>query len=215
MSARYRSAAVIPAFAARPPQVPAAATAIAAVLVLWGNLPFIGIAVGHSTVPYDVPASEYVPVLLSIVCANFLAPRFRLWETLGTSRVQWQALGCAISVIVVPGIVSAIGLLRYPKDANPPLETVIHIVPNVVALSAILYLAVAYLGRGWGTLVFLGLYSGMLVLAAERPDLAAWGPRTMVFLDGVLTAQVKWWWILSLVGAACSTAYWRRGLPLT
>ncbi|OKL53698.1 hypothetical protein BSZ39_08190 [Bowdeniella nasicola] len=153
-------------------------------------------------------------MLLGLGLTVYLAPRFTLWELLGSARVSVQATVCSLVVVVVPGIISAASYLTYPAGAQPPLRIVLHFALNVVALGAIAYLCISYFGRYWGSLVFIALYYGMLLLAAEAPRLAIFLPRTVLRVEGEIMAEILWWWLVPLIVAAFATAFCRRALPM-
>ncbi|MFT0762322.1 hypothetical protein VRY54_04590 [Actinomyces sp. F1_1611] len=199
-----------PQLAVRDPRVPIILFAVGTIVLLWWDLPKFYLSATMTAIPIELHPLEYLPVAVGIMLSIYFAPRFRTWEQLGTRRNSVQAIISTLTTIVVPFAMSLLAAIRFPVTTQDPklLST------NVLIICALASLLVGVLGRLWGLILFIATYYGSIVFAAELPDQAHWGLRTL-FTVGVETySTIQWPWIIVLITFALLYAWFRRSIPI-
>lgn len=204
------------ALRSRPVWVPAAAIVLVAAVLRLRFMPHLFATYGHGDSILPVHPTQYLPITLALLLAITLAPRFRLWDQLGTSRISALSLAYAAIIVLIPPLLA----WTFPMTDDFPLAYTRAISANVFFLAGLCYLAVSILGRLWGTVLAGLAIWGIYTLAAGVHWFTMSGPLSMV-LDqlaesaaAAVVTDLRWPWLVAIALLVVAQAWFRRGLPL-
>lgn len=205
-----------PALRSRPIWVPASAILVVAVILYSRFLPHVFAIYGQGDSILPIHPTQYLPIVLALVLSTSLAPRFRLWDQLGTSRISELSLVYAAIVVLIPPLLA----WSFPLTSDFPLAYTRAISANVFFLACLCYLAVSILGRLWGSLLA-GLATwGIYTFAAGVHWFTMLGPLSMVLdqfaesASAAVLTDLRWPWLVAIALLVFAQAWFRRGLPI-
>jgi hypothetical protein len=200
--------------ASRPMVPPLIAAAAAVVIVTTLPSAIFFLETTHGTVARPVSPFEYVPAFLALTLAVQFSPRLLLWEWLGGRRTSLQATAFTLATLASPALVFFCGILAYPADGTPSASALVPLLGNVLALAALSQLAVAYLGRLWGSVGFVLAYYCLVWLQNVLPDVSRYLPLAWNLTASGIDTSWRWHWLLALVPACLLTSWYRKNVPM-
>lgn len=191
-----------------------AITLLALILVQWVPEHTIVIEVSAGLIGRQIWSAEWMPIIAAIALTLALAPRFPLWDRLGSARTRGIA---AITNTLIPAIALLLGWARIAWSVRiTGLDYVdpIVLLNNIYAITALTLIMVALLGRAWGTVTLVVFYIANVQLQTRAPEAAEWLPLLWgERADGEFDLIVRWPWLIALTLVLAAVTWQTRNVP--
>jgi len=167
--------------------------------------------------PRTLTPFEYVPIALTITLCAGLAPRFYGLDRFGSLKTRNIAILNALITLLVPLIVFYGSLvLFYPPEGEwVPVIEVLPIGNNIAVASFLSIILVGFLGRLYGSALWIALVIAILNLQSHFPQYASVLPFALGYdITGHIDTRTRWAWIIGLAVLAITVVWIRRSVPI-